>query len=285
VSVWIGDYGMLAELPDPDPGVGIAWDRPHAAHRLLGGGRVVDHVGAGRRTLALTWSGLDPGLAGQIEAYATGSAGRGPHLLLPADAPWNYLTADQASTGTIIGDTTGWSTTLAGSLFRYPRWPNARASGPQILGWYAPLLGGELSPNPPAGEPGWPAVPGVAWTFAAALMGDAGAIVAGLLRWRDKTGADLGTTVGTSVRLTWDGWQPVTVTATPPADAVSVLVSLRADSAAASVQIADPRLDLTAAPRPFIPGRGLPRVVITGLEPVHTWVDTVDLRATFTEVT
>lgn len=108
VTFYLGPVGNLQALPMEGGPVDATLTVPTAVHQIAGlrGGRVVDRVGAAKRTYKLPGEWLTTESLAVLESLYLGAYGPGPYVLLD---PWrqNLLTANQSS-GTDVGrDTTG----------------------------------------------------------------------------------------------------------------------------------------------------------------------------------
>ena len=291
MTLWLGWPGMLWALPDPAPGVGASLERSAGEHRTIGGGRTVEFTGTGRRSFHLVWERLTDDEYAVLETIFTGAAGIGPWMLATDDARWNYLTSGQASAAAVV-DTIGWSATGGENLsvVYNPAGgpPSARGA---VVGWSlpVPVTSGRLAALAPAHLGGWPAPPGRPWTFTTLAATTAAAPVVGMvLRWFDTTDTELTPTTGAGITLGTDRWATLTITATPPPDAVRMMPEVHlvpgSVTGPVTVYLDAPRLMLTPTDRGWLPGRGLPLVSMTSLTDRYPWADTHDAEATLVEV-
>lgn len=294
MALWLGPPERLLALPDPDPGMSATVTRPTAEHTLLGGGRVIDIAPSGRSTFTLRWQRLTDDEYAILEQVYSGATGPGPFLLLPADLRWNYLSPVQGAATSATTDTTGWSVTGGEQLASTGPDVGAVLRGPRSLRWSlpSPTTSGRLAVSPPSGLPGWPAVPGLAWTWScAARMGTTTGITvqaAAVLRWLDSSGADVSASSGPTVAVSPGIWAAPAVSAIRPATARYLLPEVRVEpatvTAATNVYLDTPQLFTGAAITEWVPGRGLPTVAFAELADRYPWADSHDCDATFLEV-
>ena len=293
MTVWIGWPGVFwGAVPDPAPGVVATLERPSGEHTTLSGSRTVDFAGFGRRSFRFTWERLTPAEYAVLEATFTGSNGVGPWMLATDDTPWNYLTSGQASATAATGDTTGWTVatgeTLTSAYLTSAPTPRSFAA----LGWSLPnpTTSGRLTAVFPGNLSGWPAVPGVTWTFTVLMRTETATTLTAsvALSWLDDGYQPLSTTLGASLPVTAAGWVTLTASATPPDGALAVVPEVRVTPATVTaptvVYLDAPRFELGIPSGFWLPGRGLPLVSMTALTDRYPWADCHDADATFLEV-
>jgi hypothetical protein len=160
-----------------------------------------------------------------------------------------------------------------------------------VLSWSLPAAptSARLAPVAPWAWSGWPALPGVPWTFTVSARTATGTATGyTVLRWLDIDNNEVSTTTGDTAALNPTGWTALTARATPPTGAVAVLPEVRLTpitvTAATTLYVDIPRLELGATAPGWLPGRGLPVVSMTELTDRYPWTDTHDVDATLLEV-
>lgn len=288
MSLWLGRPSTLVALPDPAPGLSATVTRRFGEHVTLGGGRVVDFAGPGRRTFRLHWDRLSDDEYAVLEAFHTGAWGPGPWLLVTDDAAWNLLTPNQAGGTDATGDPTGFDTVddterLTSSTARAWR-------GRRSLAWSLPaaVTRGLLFIDPPDGMLGLPVPDGARLAVAARGWCDRPVQLAVGAFWLDATGQPIGAQVRGDPVTLGPSWAPVTFTAPPPAEAqaaqLSLVVTPASVTAATTVFLDAFQATHTAVPPPWRPGRGVPWVSLTDLTETYPWAETRDADATLMEV-
>lgn len=110
MTIYLGRVGNLIALPSVGKGITASLDLPTAIHQIAGtrGGRVVDLVGAAKRTFTFPRDYLTLDELSIFETMALGGYGPGPYVLLE---PWrrNLLTANQSTGTDVLADTTGFA--------------------------------------------------------------------------------------------------------------------------------------------------------------------------------
>lgn len=228
----------------------------------------------------------------QLYELADGQAGPGPYWLLDPTAR-NYLSPDQATAGTAVGEEAAWATLTAAETVDVS---NAFAD----LGCTTSLLW-DLPVSPTQGVlrlPHYsgqhrPTIPGWEWTYWQRLgnFSSDTSIDARLeLVWYDDGGGVLSTTTGTYAPLTASNYGRMVVNGVTPADAVGVEPRVRVDltdiGAGVSAEIRLGRARLIQGPddATWYPGQDIPRVSITDQDDALPHADYVSTSWTLTEV-
>lgn len=231
MTLWIGKVGSLVKVPTPHGVLDATWERTSTVKDTIGGGRNTSFAPGGRRMFKPHWELLTYDDYIAVEELYTGARGPGPWVVLDSNRR-NHLTLNQAASGSVSSDTTGWVTLTTAETLDVATSPVYR--GPRSIKWMLPTAGaavGVLRLGPPGTLPGWPAPADQPWTWSARLLAagvDPAVTVTPALLWMDSTGVPVGTTIGAPVALANAAFTQVSVTAATPAGAC-FLPELRVD--------------------------------------------------------
>lgn len=116
MTAHFGVPGGLVLLGSVGRGFDVSLDLPTVVHEIAGsrGGRVVQRMGAEKRTFQWSKDHLSQDDLSVLEAFALGAYGPGPFVLLDS-ARRNLLSANQSTGTDALGDTTGF-VALAGTI-------------------------------------------------------------------------------------------------------------------------------------------------------------------------
>ncbi|WP_157640886.1 hypothetical protein [Longispora albida] len=290
MPLYVGRWGgELIAMPDPLPGVSATMERRHGEHQLLGGGRVVEFAGAGRRSYTFRWERLTDDEYAALEHFHAGTHGPGPLALVSTDTGWNYLPANVASGTDARGDTTGWFPLGAGETVASDPAPDTIA-GRRVLAWSLPA--NPAGPDAATLATAASAIPGgTRYTLTAHARASRPVTLSLGGDWVGNMGAVLGSFAAPAVAIGAAGWTQLTVTATAPAGTlIRAMPLLRATPSTVTapttvyLDALSATYDGRPAPALWRPGRGVPMVSLTELTDDYPWSDVHDCTATFVEV-
>jgi hypothetical protein len=245
-STWIGRLGALRELRCPAP-VEAPVDRPSSERRNLAGMRSVQRAPRAARawTLVMPWSTpAEVAALTELEAGSLANPSVPVYWYDPYAAAVNMLRPSVASPG-LWGD------------------EPYEASGGTLT--YSVLDSALHLVDVSAGEALAPTVPVIVGrTYTASVYVSASSTAR--LRWVDAAGSTLSTTSGTT------GTGRISVTGTAPSSTAGVRLIL---DPATSGNFNRVQLTETAAILDWLPGEGIPRVSVSGLQRTHqaVWED------------
>lgn len=270
MTIYLGPVGALQALPSIGRGIGAALSVPTAVHQIAGpqGGRVVDRVGAAKRTYALSRDHLTVDELSVLEGLYLGAYGPGPFVLLE---PWrrNLLAPNQSSGTDVLRDTTGFKA-VTGTLSSTTAQADA---GSRSLAWAVTAANQRMvtgdQANVTAATPAVdiPVLPSTA--YIARVRGRLSAST-GTVRldayWFTSTGAAISSSIGTAQALTTTGFTSFTVSATSPATAALLRLSVTNTvmGAAQTIYLDQWQLQQAGALDGWTVGTGVPRVAFTG---------------------
>lgn len=219
---YLGNAGASVQLPYAIRPHDPTLVRPASVKQTIGGGQVVGRPpGPGRRTYQVVFNWLAAEDLTVLEEFYAGARGPGPFALLDPGRR-NKLTANQASTGAVGGDTTGFEVDATEQVSLSTEL--LIGAGLSTLRWDLPVTvtSGVLALPAPTGLVGVPAPAGQAWTFSAQLAGtgaDPFVSVMAALQWLDPTGMVVATTFGAPVSVLPGAWTQVAVSVAGPSGA------------------------------------------------------------------
>lgn len=256
MTVYLGPFGYLFELRGPEPAVPTNPNRANSEQiRMDGAVGVVQRAQRAPRAWELSWPFLDDADAAVLIGLEQGVYGTGPLWFYdPFAARANMLTPAVATPG-IAGD---WSAVplVAGDVEAGAGW--VLPAGPPVrtaVNLTVPLSVGVDSSTPVPVRPGW------VYTASAYTDHASGTCAVGLA-WVDDGGVLVGTSTGATVAA---GQHRPYITAAAPSTAAGVFVTVQFSVAgsATALQLNEGSL------RDWFPGRGIPRVSVTGLDEVY----------------
>ncbi|MGH8876278.1 MAG: hypothetical protein ACRD0P_02875 [Stackebrandtia sp.] len=292
-AVWLGHPGSLVALPDPSPDVEVIRSREVAIHVGVAGGRSVDVTGSGLRTFKYSYSRLTSCEAEVIDAFHAGDHGPGPYALIDPVYP-NRLTANQASGGTVCGDTSGFSVEEYGAIEVDHR---ISYTGPSSILWaFNPASLRVLalpSPRPslPDGTRAFPVLPGVPVRLGAWVRPETATWCGWVPRFYDASGQLVSSATPDPEAVGGETWRQITAHITPPNGAVWIAPRLAATTVAP--RVCDPaRVNVdslemtygTALADKARTGAGVPQVEFTAWSQTIPHLGHVDAQLELTEV-
>lgn len=273
--MYFGRPGSLFEIPHPRGGLQATRDRPATVFRTASGGARVGRSASGVRQYALQWEQLWYETWVQLMSFDQGHEGPGPFALIDP-GQINMLTVNQSSATSHLNDTDNF--TVSGSGSSLTSTITAFDRGPRGLAWNFQFAAtGALTLDAPSIDwPGIPVVAGVALTFSAYHKGggtDAVMSVIPKLEWADANGTVLSTDSGSTGTSNSSAFQAVSVTATPPANAVYVLckMDVTGQSAGSILYLDRFQLEAASATSTWRPGTGVLPVAVVSLVDAWPW--------------
>lgn len=247
-----------------------------------GGQHTVSSLPLGSRQFTVNWSALHLDTYARISQYWEGAMGVGPWAFIDPSIP-NMLLPNQASATNMRYDTTGFapnagadqgtlfSSTLAGNFLH-------RTGTQRALRWQFPVAAGATPTlqldTPYRNWPGFPAVPGLPYTFSSWARPDStvdsSITMSARLRFLDSAGALIGSEVSSGNIVMSAGYVAVNVVnAVAPAGTAYVRPIFVADGTTiittASIYIDELMLEQDTVVNAWAPGTGLRPVEILGL--------------------
>lgn len=270
MTIYLGPLGNLQALASIG-GRGITANLaiPTAVHQLAGpnGGRVVDRVGAAKRTYAMAQKNISQDDLGVLEALYLGGFGPGPFVLVE---PWrrNLLSANQ-STGTDAGrDTTGFKA-ITGTLSSQTAQSD---HGSRSLGWAVTAANQRIMQGDLANTTNatllldTPVLPSTSYTGQARgrLSASTGTVRLDIY-WFTAAGAFISASTGSATAQSNSAFTSFTVTATSPSTAALARLSVTNTvmGAAQTIYLDKWQLEQASSASAWVPGTGVPRVSFT----------------------
>lgn len=238
----------------------------------MSGRQRVDRALRSSRSWALGWDWSEHADWSQLYELYDGQAGPGPFWFLDPTVR-NYLSPDQATAGTAVGEEAAWAT-LVGTETVDVQGTFADIGCTASVQWDLPVspTQGVLRLPHYSGQHR-PTLPGWEWTYwqrAGNWSSDVTIDARVEIVWYDDGGSVLSTSTGTYAPLAVTGYGRHAVTATAPVDAVGFEPRLRLDltdiagGVAAEVRLGRARLIQGPDDTTWYPGQDIPRVSITG---------------------
>lgn len=291
-SWWIGRSGDLRELHSDGLSVSRKPDRRATVHALLSGRSRVDRALRTSRSWAMSWQWAQRADWSRLYELYDGQGGPGPFWLLDPTVG-NYLSPDQATAGTAVGDSVAWATLTAAETVTV-------SSAFADLGCTTSVLW-DLPVSPTQGVlrlPHYsglhrPTLPGWEWTYWQRLGNWSSDLTIDArveLVWYDDAGFVLSTSTGTYAPLTVTNYSRLSVTGVAPADAVGVEPRVRVDLAdigagvSAEIRLGRARLIQGPDDATWYPGQDIPRVSITDQDDALPHADYTTTSWALTEV-
>jgi hypothetical protein len=271
VTIYLGPVGNLIALPSIGRGITANMSLPSAVHEIAGtrGGRVVDRVGAAKRTYAMSRDHLSLDELSALEALYLGAYGPGPFVLLE---PWrrNLLTANQAAGTDVLADTTGFAanagtitsgTSQADAGLRSVAWAVTAANQQVLTGSSTSLTASDDTVDIPV-------LPATVYSarVRARLSASTGTVRLDM-RWHDRAEAFISASTGTATALSTSAFTdcPCTNITSPAGAALLRLAPINTASGAAQTIYLDQwQVQQAAALDAWTVGTGVPRVMFTG---------------------
>jgi hypothetical protein len=269
MAYYLGRPGALKAIKSPDAGYDRTLDVATTAHRLLSGATAADRSVRGTRTWTLAWNRLAEADWALLQGLYTRQYGPGPFTLIDP-ATRNFLATNQASGTSARVDTTGFSVTGSETVASST---TSAYQGTQSLAWGLPasVTSGILRLTAPTGRD-YLAVPvGEQWTAWVQALGSGAGVRARMqLVWLTAAESIISTDTDSYTTLSTSTWSRLTITRTPPTNAVYLEPRVQVDptsiSATRTVYIGAARLLLGADDSAWRPGTGLPQVSIAALK-------------------
>lgn len=270
MTIYLGPVGNLIALPSIGRDIKADLQQPTAVHQIAGpkGGRVVDRIGAAKRTYALAREHLTADELGVLEALYLGAYGPGPYVLVE---PWrrNQLSANQSTGTDVSADTTGFvanagtitsSTTQADVGKRSLAWAVTAANQEALTGSSSTITVSSVTED----------IPVIGSTVYSARVRARLSASTGTLRldmrWFDKAGAFVSESTGTATALSTAAFTDCPCTnITSPSTAALLRLKVRNTvmGAAQTIYLDQWHLEQAAAASAWTVGTGVPRVSFT----------------------
>lgn len=274
----------------------VATSQSQTVLQLLGGGRRVDRIGDIKRTWSVKWSVLTVDEYSLIAAWAQGALGPGPYVWID-EQQRNMLPPNVAAGGDVRRDITGVNADVGVTLTASTELPaqglrSFRAAFPAGTSSTATIVrtGSVVyaTVDPASRSDSVPVIAGLQYAFGVDVARAAGgnASVQPYIAWYDRSGALLSTDSGVAFATT-AAFTRLSVVAVAPATAALARVGVRltASPVSAAVVYADRwQLEQASAAGAWVPGWGVPRVMITDFPWEHPVDRTYNVSATMIEV-
>jgi hypothetical protein len=266
VTVLFGRVGALTLLNSVGRGLDVSLDLPGVLHEIAGsrGGRVVQRMGAEKRTFTFSKNHLTADDLSVIEGYALGAYGPGPFVLIDS-ARRNLLTANVSSGSDVLGDTTG-IRALTGSISSTTV---QAAQGVRSIAWPVTAANMQVMTGAAAGGVADPAVdipvlPSTAYSaqVKGRLLGSTGSIRPDIY-WYTAAGVLISSTAGTATALAAGSFTlaPIINAASPSTAALArLLVQNTAFGVATTIYLDQFQMEQATTNSAWVLGTGVPRV-------------------------
>lgn len=275
-NYYLGNLRRLIALPSPGEDVKSAPVRAGAVLTALNGRKSRQTFGV-TRSWAFSFTNLDETECADIEAIDSGAVPGPLYLFDPTRR--NILARELASATSVkpgVGWTTEWTATL--SVVDDFTTPIERcASTVRVVN----TGGGNYVRRKELPTRGEPIRAGVPVTFSAYVRQDVGTVTP-YLQFRDHNGSDLGASVN-GASSTATAWERRSVTATPPAGAVYVEAGF-VGGADFTISFTACQLEHSSTATEWVPGSGVPRVIIESLDITNPRFGLYTADVTITEI-
>lgn len=275
-NYYMGNLRRLIALPSPGDEVKSAPVRAGAVLTALNGRKSRQTFGV-TRSWAFSFTNLDETECADIEALDTGAI---PGPLYLFDPTKRNLLARELASATSVKPAVGWTTEWSAALSVVDDFttPVERCASTIRVD---SSDGGNYVRRKEVPTRGEPIRAGVPVTFSTYVRQDIGTVTP-YLQFRDHNGADIGTSVS-GAASTATGWERRSVTATPPAGAVYVEPGL-VGGASFTASFTACQLEHASAPTEWVPGAGVPRVIIETLDITNPRFGLYTADVTITEI-